>query len=167
MDEIAKLLIAETRHRLVEAFPAPVRASLEALTEAEVWQRPNDKSNSVGNLVLHLCGSTRHFLGRAVGGSDYQRDRPAEFAEKGPLPKAELLRRLEETVEEARTILDALPPARLLETTDRVQKPIVVAELLLRVSHHWAVHTGQIIFQAKARQPAAFDELWMKTMEKR
>jgi uncharacterized damage-inducible protein DinB len=167
MDELASLLIAETRSRVVEGFPAQVRASLEALGEEEIWERPNERSNSVGNLVLHLCGSTRHFLGRAVGGSDYQRDRPAEFAYRGPLPRAELLRLLEETVEEARRTLDGLLPSRLLETTDRVQKPFRVAELLLRVSHHWAVHTGQIVFTAKARQPAAFDELWMKTMEKR
>ena len=56
---------------------------------------------------------------------------------------------------------------RLLETTDRGGKPQTVLELLLRVSHHWAVHTGQIVFDVKARKPGAFEELWMKTMEKR
>jgi uncharacterized damage-inducible protein DinB len=167
MDALGRALIADVRHRVGHGYPAQIRASLEALDEAELWQRPHDSSNSVGNLVLHLCGSTRHFLGRGVGGSDFERDRPAEFAEKGPIAKAELLKRLEETVAESEGVLDALDPARLLETSDRAGKPQTLAELLLRVSHHWAVHTGQIVFETKSRHASVFDELWMKTMEQR
>lgn len=62
---------------------------------------------------------------------------------------------------------DGLSPSRLLEVTDRTGKPFAVAELLLRVSHHWAMHTGQIVFDVKARKPGAFEEQSMKTMEKR
>jgi uncharacterized damage-inducible protein DinB len=167
MDELGRSLIADARHRIVSGLPAQIRASLEALDEAEIWHRPNEKSNSVGNLVLHLCGSTRHFLGRGVGGSDFQRDRPAEFAEKGPIPKAELLKRLDETVAESERVLDNLDPSRLMETSDRAGQPTTLAQLLLRVAHHWSLHTGQIVFDVKARKPGAFDELWMATMEKR
>jgi uncharacterized damage-inducible protein DinB len=167
MLELGRSLIAEVRQRVVTGFPAQVRTCLLALSDAEIWDRAHDKSNSVGNLVLHVCGSTRHFLGRAVGGSDYLRDRPAEFKETGPIPRSDLLRLLDETVSETARVLDGLDPARLLETTDRAGKPQTVLELLLRVSHHWAVHTGQIVFDVKARKPGAFEELWMKTMEKR
>jgi uncharacterized damage-inducible protein DinB len=167
MDELGRTLIAEVRHRLVKGFPDQVRAALAAVSEEELWARHDDKSNSLGNLVLHLCGSSRHFLGRGVGGSDYVRDRPSEFTEKGPIPRAELERLLDQTVAEAARVLDALSPSGLLEVTDRTGKPFTLAELLLRVSHHWAMHTGQIVFDVKARKPGAFDELWMKTMEKR
>lgn len=167
MPDLGRSLIAEIRQRLVAGFPAQVRTCLEALSDTAIWERAHDKSNSVGNLVLHVCGSTHHFLGRAVGGSDYVRDRPAEFAEKGPIPRLDLLHLLDETVSETARVLDNLDPARLLETTDRGGKPQTVLELLLRVSHHWAVHTGQIVFDVKARKPGAFEELWMKTMEKR
>ena len=167
MDELGLSLIAEVRHRLVKGFPEQVRTAIAALTDAEIWARHNEQSNSLGNLVLHLCGSTRHFLGRGVGGSDYVRDRASEFAERGPIPREELLRRLDETVAEAERVLGGLAPGRLLEKTDRTGKPSTVTELLLRVSHHWAVHTGQIVFDVKVRKPGAFEELWMKTMEKR
>src|SRR5687768_7008471 len=90
MHDVSQTVIDEVRGRLTRGFPQQVRACLDALTDEQVWWRPNAGSNSVGNLVLHLCGSTRHFLGRAVGGTDYRRDRPAEFAEKGPLPKEAL-----------------------------------------------------------------------------
>jgi uncharacterized damage-inducible protein DinB len=168
MSRLEAHLVEEIRHRLGTGFPAQVRAALLVMGEGEIWARANEKANSVGNLVLHLCGSSRHFLGRLVGGSDYVRDRPAEFAEKGPLPREALLRLLEETVAEHERVLGSLDPGRLLETREMGGgKSATVAALLLRVSHHWAVHAGQIVFQAKALHPEAFDELWMKTMERR
>lgn len=163
MEELAKAVIEDTRRRL-QGYPAQVRASLDALTDEQVWGRPNQAANSVGNLVLHVCGSTRHFLGRGVGGSDYRRDRPAEFALKGPIPRGDLLRTLEETVAEAERVLAALDPSGLLEVRDRAGEPQTVLALLLRTVHHWGVHAGQIVYAVKALKAGAFDELWQKTM---
>jgi uncharacterized damage-inducible protein DinB len=166
MDDLSHLVIDEVRGRLIRGFPQQVRACLDAMSEEQVWWRPNPGSNSVGNLVLHLCGSTRHFLGRAVGGTDYRRDRSAEFAEKGPVSRERLRALLDETVAETEGILASLAPARLLETTDRAGEPFTVLNLLLRTSHHWAVHVGQMVYAAKALREGVFDELWMKTMFK-
>jgi uncharacterized damage-inducible protein DinB len=166
MDELGRALIEEVRGRLVSGFPQQVRACLDALSDEQLWWRPNAASNSVGNLVLHLCGSTRHFLGRAVGGTDYRRDRPAEFAEKGPIPRERLRAILDETVAETEGVLASLAPGRLQETTDRAGEPFTVLSLLLRTSHHWATHVGQMVFAAKALREGVFDELWRKTMVK-
>jgi uncharacterized damage-inducible protein DinB len=136
----------------------------DRMGDDQVWWRANPTSNSVGNLVLHVCGSTRHFLGRGVGGSDYRRDRPREFAETGPLPNSELRGVLEETVAETERVLGRLDPARLLEVSDRAGEPQTILALVLRTAHHWAVHTGQIVYAAKALREGAFDELWAKTM---
>jgi uncharacterized damage-inducible protein DinB len=165
-NDLGAFLIDDTRRRL-NGLAEQVRTCLAALTDAELWERAHDKSNSTGNLVLHVCGSTRHFLGRGVGGSDYQRDRPAEFAEKGPIARAELLRVLDETLAESDRVLGGLQPARLMESNDRAGRTYTLAELLVRVANHWSLHTGQIVFDVKARKPGVFDELWMKTMEKR
>jgi uncharacterized damage-inducible protein DinB len=164
--ELGRLVLATVRHRLVEDFPVQVRACLDVLTDDQVWWRPNQQSNAVGNLVLHLCGSTRFFVGRGVGRTGYHRDRPAEFAARGPMPRAELLRVLDETVAETARIIDALAPDRLAEVTelwDRERRPYTVAALLLRTSHHWAVHAGQIVYATKALREGGVDELWMKT----
>ena len=166
MDELARVVIEEVRGRLTMGFPRQVRACLEALSDEQIWWRPNLSSNSVGNLVLHLCGSTRHFLGRAVGGTGYERDRPAEFAEKGPIPRERLRQILDETVAETEGILASLAPTRLLEATDRAGEPFTVLTLLLRTSHHWAAHVGQMVYATKALENDVFDELWMKTMLK-
>ena len=49
MNDIA---LAALRSRVTGVFPAQVRAALASLTEEQVWWRPNEKSNSIGNLVL-------------------------------------------------------------------------------------------------------------------
>jgi uncharacterized damage-inducible protein DinB len=164
MTDLARALLADVSKRVVSGYPAQVRAALESLTDEQVWGRHNASSNSVGNLVLHVCGSTRHFLGRGVGGSDYRRDRKQEFAERGPLPRAQLLAVLEETVADAERTLAAVDPHRLLEVSERAGDPQTLLALILRTAHHWGVHTGQIVYAAKAMKEGAFDELWMKTM---
>ncbi|HET7292840.1 MAG TPA: DinB family protein [Vicinamibacteria bacterium] len=168
MSELARDVIEEARFRTVEGFPAQVRAALESMSDEEIWRRPSPKGNSVGHLVLHLIGSTRLFLGRAVGGSDFVRDRPGEFAFAEMLPRQELLRRLDETLAEAQAVFAAVTPERLLATTERAPGgPYTVLALLLRVSHHWAAHTGQIVYVAKCGREGAVDELWQKTMKGR
>ncbi len=163
-EELGRALVDEARERLVKGFPAQVVACLEALTEDQIWWRANDRSNSIGNLVLHVCGSSRHFLGRGLGGSDYRRDRPAEFAARGPMPKGELVALVRETADETGRVLDSLDPARLLEVSDRAGEPFTALALVQRTSHHWAVHVGQIVFAVKMLQAGAVDELWYRSM---
>ena len=92
MTELATPLLESIRVRITRVLPAQVRKAVDTLDEDQIWWRPNDKSNSVGNLVLHLSGSLNLYLNKLIGGFPYQRDRDAEFAERGPIPKAELLR---------------------------------------------------------------------------
>jgi uncharacterized damage-inducible protein DinB len=162
--ELGRALLDEARERLVKGFPAQVEACLDLLTDDQIWWRANDRSNSIGNLVLHVCGSSRHFLGRGLGGSDYRRDRPGEFAERGPLPKDHLKRLVRETAEETGRVLDGLDPVGLLEVNDRAGEPYTALALVQRTSHHWAVHTGQIVYAAKMLQSGAVDELWYRSM---
>ena len=43
-------------------------ACLGRLTYDQIWLRNSDNANSVGNLVLHLCGNVRQWIGYGVGG---------------------------------------------------------------------------------------------------
>jgi uncharacterized damage-inducible protein DinB len=164
MPDTGDLLLTDARKRLLLAYPEQLRTALAALSDEQLWWRPNPGANSVGNLVLHLVGSTRHFLGRGVGALDYQRDRPAEFAEQGPLPRAELERMLAETIRESERVLGGLTAERLLEVSDRAGEVQTLATLVLRVVHHWSAHVAQILYVAKALKQGPFDDLWMKTM---
>src|SRR5687768_4318028 len=98
MNEIA---LHAFRARITGVFPAQIRAAVEKLTDEQVWWRPNEASNSIGNLLLHLAGSLNHFLNRNLGGLDYTRDRAAEFSERRAIPKDDLVALFDEMVANA------------------------------------------------------------------
>src|SRR6059058_6408078 len=98
MPDLRPILLDSLRTRITRIFPAQIRAAVEMLSDEQIWWRPNESSNSVGNLVLHLTGSLNHYLNRQIGGFEYHRDRAAEFAERRHIPKDELLAAFDEMV---------------------------------------------------------------------
>jgi hypothetical protein len=126
-----------------------VRHCLAQLEDAQVWWRPREGMNSIGNLLLHLAGNVGQRIGSVVGGLPDSRNRDQEFAERGPIPKAELLRRLEEAFAIADAELAGLAPPSLLETRryrvlDREREDSVLA-VILRTLLHVGGHTQEIV----------------------
>src|SRR5436305_10213686 len=103
-DELAASVGAAAAHELESALDR-IKHCLGQLNDEQVWRRSQPSLNSIGNLVLHLCGNLRQWVVAGVGGASDVRNRPAEFAERGPVPKEELTRSLEAVVEEARRVL--------------------------------------------------------------
>jgi uncharacterized damage-inducible protein DinB len=156
-------LLTFIRLRITKIFPEQVRRSVAALTDDQLWWRPNESSNSAGNLVLHLAGSLNHYLNRNLGGFDYDRNREAEFAERRQIPRAELLAIFDDMVANAEKTFDGLTLASLDEPSAEPERYASRAEDLLAVLTHFASHAGQIMWIAKMLQDGALDELWMKT----
>jgi uncharacterized damage-inducible protein DinB len=150
------------RRRLTHILPAQIRSCVEELGDEQLWWRPNDKSNSVGNLVLHVSGSMRHYISRGVGGMDYERDRPAEFAERGPVPKQQLLETFDETIRQVGQALDSLDEARLLEPGAEPSYNPTIFDQVFNVAIHVATHTGQIVYVTKMLKEGSLDELWIR-----
>jgi uncharacterized damage-inducible protein DinB len=148
--------------RLVKDYPGQINVCLEALSDEQLWWRPNDKSNSVANLVIHLAGSNRYYFEHVIGGEPDTRNRDAEFAARAGQTKGSLQRLWAESVAATERTLNAVEPSRLMEQTDRSGKLTTFAQILLHVSHHNSVHMGQIVFIAKQLNPAAIDDIWMK-----
>lgn len=162
-NDIDGLALEALRLRITQVLPAQIRECLEQLSEEQLWWRPNGQSNSVGNLVLHLRGSILHFLCRGVGGLEYERDRPAEFAEIGSLTKQQLLTLFDEMVETAVETFAALTPARLNEPSTEPAYYSIIFEDLFGVAIHLAVHTGQIVYVTKMLRESSINDLWTKT----
>jgi uncharacterized damage-inducible protein DinB len=148
--------------RLVQDFPAQINVCLEALDDEQLWWRQNEQSNSVANLVIHLTGSNRYFFEHVIGGRPDERNRDAEFAARGGRSKTFLQQLWAESVASTSRALEGLDPSRLMEQTDRSGKPTTFAQILLHVSHHNAVHLGQIVYVAKQFNPGAIDDIWRK-----
>ena len=147
---VGRALLAEFERRLLGESLPRLRRCLELLSEEEIWARPNPASNSAGNLVLHLDGNVRQWILTGLGGAPDARVRDSEFAERGPIARAELLPRIEATLDEVRALLPRLDPARLAEPR-RVQGfEETGAAILVHVVEHFSYHVGQLSWLVKA-----------------
>jgi uncharacterized damage-inducible protein DinB len=147
----AQEFIEASRMFLKEDFLPKLKRCLEELSEQDLWWRPNEQSNSVGNLVLHLCGNMREWILNSIGGAHFERDRDSEFAERRPRPKAELIAAIDVTVNDVSRVLGELPASQLLE---RLPVQIYTASRLQAIYHvveHFSYHLGQILYIYKLR----------------
>lgn len=151
MNTPSELFIAEARRHLMQEFLPWLRACLTALSEAEAWWRPNEKSNSVGNLILHLCGNITQWVIHGIGGAADARQRSAEFAARESCSKAELLQKLEATLAEVDAVLAKLPIAKLTEPRVIQGFNVTVLGAVFHIVEHFSYHTGQIIYITKMR----------------
>lgn len=126
-----------------------VQECLARLDKNQIWHRDHEIENSIGNLVLHLCGNVRQWIVCGVGGEPDSRDRDWEFETREPLPAEELTRRLVETVAAAESVLAGLESARLLETRRIQVYEVTVLHAVIHVLTHFSGHVGQIIWATK------------------
>lgn len=142
---------AKALHQLFLRDLDRLRAAMEAYAdETLLWKLDGTISNTAGNLCLHLCGNLRHFVGQALGGTGYTRDREREFAARG-LPLAELLHE----VDLARSAVDRTFAALSAEQLNGTYPLRVLdrewgtEEFLLHLYGHLNYHLGQIDYHRR------------------
>lgn len=131
-------------------YAAQIERCLGLLSDAQVWQRPNQHSNSVANLVLHLCGNVTQWILGGLGGGAEPRDRPAEFAARGGASAAELAARMRGVVAEACCTIERLDHAMLSAPVAIQGYATTGLAAAFHVTEHFAFHAGQIIWATKA-----------------
>jgi uncharacterized damage-inducible protein DinB len=151
----AELFLRASRGYLNHEYRIKLRRAVMALSPDALWARPNDGSNSVGNLLVHLEGNVRQWMVSGVGGAPDTRDRAAEFAARESGTAEALLARLEATVAEAGEVLDKLTPDDLVSRRTIQAREVTVLEAVYTCVQHFALHLGQIILVAKAQSPGA------------
>ena len=119
--DLAREFIARSRFYLNDEYRTKMRRAVEVIPPDAIWARPNDKSNSVGNLLVHLAGNVRQWIVSGVGGEADTRDRQAEFSARSGPPAEELLERLEDVLTEADAVLAGLS-AETLSEADRARQ---------------------------------------------
>jgi hypothetical protein len=147
-DTVADLLVAEARRQLGESI-SRIKHCLRQVDEQQLWWRPSPTHNSIANLLLHLCGNLRQRLVSLLGGAPDIRHRQQEFDERGPISKAELLRRLDDVVNAADQSMARLT---VLQLTERRNYPGAnrqfddsVVGVLLRTLMHLNGHVQEIV----------------------
>ena len=108
------------------------------------WTPVPGVPNTAGTLALHAAGNLRHFVGAALGGTGYVRDRAAEFTRRD-VSRAELVAGLEAAEQEVKATLAALDPAAL-EAEHPVPPAglrVSTADYLIHLATHLSFHLGQ------------------------
>jgi uncharacterized damage-inducible protein DinB len=149
MNETGQELIARSRHHFSEDFLPKIERCLERLNNEQIWWRPNEQSNSIGNLVLHLCGNARQWIVCGVGGAEDTRKRDAEFAQRDQIPNGDLHSLLKQTLSDVDQTLAHCDPDCLLERRTIQGSDVSVLEAILHVVEHFSMHTGQILMLTK------------------
>ena len=149
--DLAAHFIAQSRGFLSSDYLPKIERCLEVLSDEDVWWRANEGSNSIGNLLLHLEGSTRAWIIGVAGGAHRPRDRQQEFDERQQIPRAQLISRLRQTLAEADAVLARLDVDVLLERRQARGEEVTVLLAVYHAVEHFSMHTGQIIMLAKMR----------------
>jgi uncharacterized damage-inducible protein DinB len=141
--------IAQTEHLLKEVYLPRILSCLKELSLEQIWWRPNEASNSVGNLVLHLQGNVRQWIISGLGGEPDTRHRDKEFNQRRSMPRRELMRGLRTTVGEASCVLLKLSAEDLTRVHSTQKYRVTGLEAAFHVAEHFSHHAGQIILLTK------------------
>jgi len=150
---IAEIFVARSRYWLTKEYPIKLRHCLNALPRGAVWARPNQDSNSVGNLLIHLTGNVTEWILGGVGGRSYKRYRAGEFAQRDGADASKLMDDLEGVLREADRVLAGLTEKDLERSVVIQERDTNVLGAIYHVVEHFAMHTGQIVFLTKLYAP--------------
>lgn len=147
-NEIFKEIKEQAIFRMNEYTPR-IEKCLTLLSEDEVWKSGNEASNSVGVIIVHLCGNITQYILASLGGMKDARDRDAEFATRGGYTKAALRDQLVVTVSAACEVIASTSDNDMMKKR-RVQGfSLSGIGIILHVVEHYSWHTGQISFWTK------------------
>ena len=159
-EKLKDALISEVRIRLYDESLPRILKCIDQLDNEQIWWRPNESSNSIGNLVLHLCGNVTQWIYAGLGGFPDQRTRQAEFDERRLLDKLELREMLVLTLDKIMPVILNLREEELLQSRPVQTFTETGLSILIHVTEHFSYHTGQIAYITKllSGKPLGFYE---------
>ena len=146
---IAQAFIARASAYFLNDYLPKIERCLEKLSDEQIWWRANEESNSIGNLILHLCGNARQWIVCGLGSAADARNRDSEFEQRDIIARADLLSLLHSTLSDVETTLQSVDPATLLEYRKIQGNDVDQLEAIFHVTEHFSMHTGQIIMLTK------------------
>ena len=146
---IARAFLARASEFILGDYLPKIERCLENLTDEQIWWRANEESNSIGNLILHLCGNAKQWIVCGVGSAPDNRNRDSEFEQRNVIARAELVSLLRSTLSDVQTTLQSVDPSTLLDFRKIQGNDVDILEAIFHVTEHFSMHTGQIIMLTK------------------
>ncbi len=151
MANIGQAFLDQSRRYLRDEYHPKIQLAVDTLSTEDIWWRPNEASNSVGNLILHLAGNARQWIVSGVGEEADIRHRHEEFDARSPQGADVLMPHLAESLGAVERVLADLTPDRLQEPRQIQGYDVTVFQAIYHVVEHFSMHTGQITYLTKLR----------------
>lgn len=152
MTNIKDILVSEflenSIYRLDEGTRM-IEISLDSITESDIWKKPNESSNSVGNQIVHICGNMTQYIIASLGEQDDYRNRGEEFSMTDGFTKIQLIQKLEDTVNKAKLVLNGCNKRQLIKKREVQGFNLSGIGIVIHAVEHYSYHTGQIAFWTK------------------
>jgi uncharacterized damage-inducible protein DinB len=118
---------------------------LQAFPDDLLWNVAPGVTNTAGNLVLHLEGNLREYIGRQLGNVEYQRKRDEEFSGRGA-SAAQLITRMEAVRELVIPVVASLSSEALTAAYPEsvLGGGLSTRQFLMHLLGHLNYHLGQI-----------------------
>jgi len=130
-----------------------IERATAGLDDDALWWRPDERVNSIGNLLLHLEGNLSQWVLASLLGESFERRRASEFAARRGTSRDALVGRLAGVVERCRRGVERLDATELARTRRIQAYDVDGYGALFHAVEHMSYHTGQIVLLAKARLP--------------
>jgi len=160
-EKIIEELVKNSLYRMDESTRM-IRKCLDQISEEELWLKPNDSLNSIGNLILHLSGNITQYVIASLGETEDNRNRDLEFSKQGGLTKSEVLKKLTDTVDLAKRVIFDAKLNQFLRIRSVQGFTFSGIGVIIHAVEHYSYHTGQIAFwvkQLKNKDLGFYDEM--------
>ena len=147
-DDMVSEFLANSIYRLDEGTRM-IKISLESVSESDIWKKPNDSSNSIGNQIIHICGNMIQYIIASLEEQDDYRNRDEEFSMTGGFTKIKLIQKLEDTVNKAKLVLNGCSKRQLIKKREVQGFNLSGIGIVIHAVEHYSYHTGQIAFWTK------------------
>jgi len=155
MSGISRQFLDESRAFLTQDYMPKIEGCVSQLNERQVWSRSNDASNSIGNLLLHLAGSSRYWAVEVIGGKPIGRVRQREFDRRDPVSPQQLLADLRAVMNEVDAQLAKLSDDALLEMRTSHKERLTVLWCVYHLVEHFAMPLAAFAPGQSASRPPA------------
>lgn len=145
VDSLVALIATETKHEFQDAA-GTIRHCCQQLTDEQIWWRPQESMNSIGNLILHVCGNMRQWIVAGVGGAPDQRQRQFEFDARGDITADDLLQQLDATVAEVAAVIDGVTADELSLRRQIQAFDVSTLQAILHSMSHLRGHAQEIVY---------------------
>ena len=161
---IQKLFLQDSYEHLEYAVER-VEHCLDQLNDEQIWWRPTESQNSIGNLVLHICGNVSQWILSGVGSLPDTRDRPSEFSERGPLEHSLLTLKLQESLKAVQQVLQTVNETRLVESQVIQGFQTTGLGAITHSVTHFTGHMQEVICLTRMQLGADYQFKWQSETE--